>query len=381
MTCSHQLSLADKVAFLSRPGAYAPPVDAVILRETHMSWVFLAGDRVYKLKKPVRFPYLDFSSLDRREAACRAEVGLNRRLAPDVYIGVAPLTLSSAGPSIGGAGPMADWLVVMHRLDERWALEQVLRERRLDTSQLDRLVATLVRFYRRARPVFLSAGAHLWRWSENLTANRRVLLDPRFGLPSALIQRIDRIQRRFVAEHRRMLEARAFRHHIVDGHGDLRPEHVWLNAEVRIIDCLEFNARLRTVDPFDEIAYLDLECERLGAAWAGRYIKNRAERGLNERLPAALFHFYRSYRAMLRARLAIAHLSEPAPRTPEKWPRHAHAYLNIAIRDAARLEILLRTQQGRSARGHRGGGRSPRRGADRCPTRHHSPNGTAARCR
>jgi aminoglycoside phosphotransferase family enzyme len=346
VTCSHQLSLADKVAFLSRPGAYAHPVDAVTLRETHMSWVFLAGDRVYKLKKPVRFPYLDFSTLDRREAACRAEVGLNRRLAPDVYVGVAPLTLSSAGPSVGGAGPIADWLVVMHRLDERWALEQVLRERRLDTSQLDRLVATLVRFYRRARPVLLSAGAHLWRWSEDLSANRRILLAPRFGLPSALMQRVDRIQRRFVAEHRRMLEARVLKHRIVDGHGDLRPEHVWLNAEVRVIDCLEFNPRLRAVDPFDEIAYLDLECERLGAAWAGRYIKSGVERGLNERLPAALFHFYRSYRAMLRARLAIAHLSEPAPRTPEKWPRRARTYLNIAFSDAARLEALLRAQQG-----------------------------------
>jgi aminoglycoside phosphotransferase family enzyme len=387
VTCAHQLSLADKVAFLSRPGAYAHRVDAVTLRETHMSWVFLAGDRVYKLKKPVRFPYLDFSSLDRREAACRAEVSLNRRLAPDVYVGVAPLTLSSSGPSIGGAGPIADWLVVMHRLDERWALEQVLRERRLDTSQLDRLVATLVRFYRRARPVFLSAGAHLSRWSENLTANRRVLLDPRFALPSALIQRVDRIQRRFVAEHRRMLEARALRHRIVDGHGDLRPEHIWLNAEVRIIDCLEFNPRLRAVDPFDEIAYLDLECERLGAAWAGRYVKTRVERRLNERLPAALFHFYRSYRAVLRARLAIAHLSEPTPRTPEKWPRRARAYLDIAARDAARLEALVTTPQGRPARGYRGGGRSPRRGAARqkecpaCSRRLPAPAGTAPRCR
>jgi aminoglycoside phosphotransferase family enzyme len=385
--CSHQLSLADKVAFLSRPDTYVHQVDAVIPRETHMSWVFLAGDRVYKLKKPVRFPYLDFSSLDRREAACRAEVGLNRRLAPDVYIGVAPLALSSAGPSIGGAGAIADWLVVMHRLDERWALEQVLRERRLDTSQLDRLGATLVRFYRRARPVFLSAGAHVWRWSENLTANCRVLLDPRFGLPSAPVQRVDRIQRRFLAAQRRMLEARVLRHRIVDGHGDLRPEHIWLNAEVRIIDCLEFNPRLRAVDPFDEIAYLDLECERLGAAWAGRYIKSRVECALNDGVPPALFHFYRSYRAMLRARLAIAHLSEPAPRTPEKWPRRALAYLAIAARDATRLEALLRTPRGRPARGRRGGGRSPRRGADRwggfpaCPARHRSPSGTGARCR
>jgi aminoglycoside phosphotransferase family enzyme len=387
VTCAKWPALADKVAFLGRPGAYAHPVGDVALRETHMSWVFLAGDRVYKLKKPVRFPYLDFSTLARREAACRAEVSLNRRLAPDVYIGVAPLTASAGGLTIGGAGETADWLVVMRRLDERWDLEQVLREGRLETRQLDRLAATLVRFYRRARPVLVSAGAHLCEWSGSLTANRRVLLDARFGLPAALILRIDRIQRRFLAGHRGMLESRVRRHRIVDGHGDLRPEHIWLDGTIRIIDCLEFNARLRAVDPFDEIAYLGLECERLGAAWAGRYLGRCIERGLNERLPPALFHFYRSYRAMLRARLAIAHLAEPDPRTPEKWPRRARAYLAIAARDARRLQALVTAPGGRSGCGRRGGARSPGRGAappagsPACARRRRAPGGTAARCR
>jgi aminoglycoside phosphotransferase family enzyme len=388
VSCFRQPTLADKVSFLSRPDAYARPAGEVVLRETHMSRVFLAGDRVYKLKKPVRFPYLDFSTLERREAACRAEVDLNRRLAPDVYIGVAPLTVSPLGAlAIGGEGEVADWLVVMRRLDERWVLEEVLREGRLKTPQLDRLAATLVRFYRRARPVLISPGAHLLDWSRSLAENRRVLLDRRFGLPTALILRIDRVQRRFVAERRDLIDARVRRHRIVDGHGDLRPEHIWLDHEIRIIDCLEFNARLRAVDPFDEIAYLDLECERLGAAWAGRYIRTRIERGLAASVPPALFHFYRSYRATLRARLAIAHLAEPNPRTPEKWPRRAGAYLAIAARDAARLEALLRTPRGRPGGGRRGDARSPRQGAappaesPACPRRRPAPAGTAARCR
>jgi aminoglycoside phosphotransferase family enzyme len=340
-------TLADKVEFLSRPDAYPHAVDELIRRETHMSWVFLAGDKVYKLKKPVRFPYLDFSTLGRREAACRAEFSLNRRLAPDVYVGVTPLVISSRGLSLGGAGSIVDWLVVMRRLDDHWALEHVLRDGRLETSQLDRLVATLVRFYRRARPAFVSPGSYLAEWSKNLTVNRRVLLEARFGLPSGLIRKVDRIQRRFVAECGDTLTARVRRRRIVDGHGDLRPEHVWLDHEVRIIDCLEFNTRLRTVDPFDEIAFLTLECERLGAAWAGQYIRKGVESRLHEDLPAELFLFYRSYRATLRARLAIAHLFEPRPRTPEKWPRLARTYLNIAARDAAKLDALLRTRRGR----------------------------------
>ena len=380
-------TLAEKVAFLSRPDAYPFSVGEVMLRETHMSWVFLTGDRVYKLKKPVRFPYLDFSTLEQREAACRAEVSLNRRLAPNVYIGVAPLTTSAGGLCIGGAGALTDWLVVMRRLDDWWTLEQALHENRLETAQLDRLAATLVPFYRHARPVLISSGPHLREWSRSLTANRRILLDPRFGLPSALIGRIDRLQRRFLAECSAMLGARVRRRRIVDGHGDLRPEHIWLDHHVRIIDCLEFNPRLRAVDPFDEIAYLDLECERLGAPWAGRSIRARVERGLREDLPLALYHFYRSYRATLRARLAIAHLAEPQPRTPEKWPRLARTYLDIGARDAVSLEVALRTPQGRRGRGRREDARSPRReavpsGESRsCPRPPRVPAEMAARCR
>jgi aminoglycoside phosphotransferase family enzyme len=345
--CVGEPTLADKVAFLSRPDAYPHRVGEVILRETHMSWVFLAGDRVYKLKKPVRFPYLDFSTLQRRETACRAEISLNRRLASDVYIGIAPLTASADRLAIGGAGVIIDWLVVMLRLDDRWALDRVLLEKRLETVQLDRLARTLVRFYRRARPLFVSSSSHLSEWSRSLAANRRLLLHPRFGLPPEPIMRIDCVQRRFASQCRATLAARVDRCRIIDGHGDLRPEHIWLNHEVRIIDCLEFNPRLRAVDPFDEIAFLDLECERLGAACAGRYIRTHVARGLNEDLPEGLYRFYRSYRATLRARLAIAHLCELSPRTPEKWPRLARAYLEIAGREAASLGAALRTRQGR----------------------------------
>jgi aminoglycoside phosphotransferase family enzyme len=184
-------------------------------------------------------------------------------------------------------------------------------------------------------------------WSKNLSVNRRVLLEERLGLPSGLIRKVDRIQRQFVAEHGDLLATRVRLGRIVDGHGDLRPEHVWLDHDVRVIDCLEFNTRLRTVDPLDEVAFLTLECERLGAAWAGQYIKRGVERGLHEDMPEELFLFYRSYRATLRARLAIAHLLEPNPRTPEKWPRLARTYLDIAARDAAQLEALLRRRRGR----------------------------------
>ena len=342
-------TLDQKVDFLSRSSAYGPSVTGALSRETHMSWVFLAGDRVYKLKKPVRFPYLDFSTLRRREAACRAELRLNRRLASDVYLDVVPLTATPHGLAIGGDAKVVDWLVVMRRLDEAQTLEHAILEDRLAPWQLDRLIATLVQFYRRAEPVFLSPAVHLRDWRKSLSDNRRVLLDPRLGLPSGLIRRIASSQAKFLTEQPRALAKRVCERGIIDGHGDLRPEHIWLGDPVRIIDCLEFNPRLRAVDPFDEIAFLSLECDRLGAGWAGKYIARRVMRGLRDGLSKELFLFYRGHRAMLRARLAIAHLLEPNPRTPDKWPRLARAYLRIAAADAIRLERSLKRRANRPA--------------------------------
>ena len=104
---------------------------------------------------------------------------------------------------------------------------------------------------------------------------------------------------------------------------------------------------MRAVDPFDEIAYLCIECDRLGARWASQYIRRRAIHALRDHLSDALFTFYRCHRATLRARLSIAHLMEAEPRTPEKWPRLARSYLRIAAADAVRLERMLKTRANR----------------------------------
>jgi len=341
------LSPADKVAFLLRGDAYRPPVSGVERHETHMSQVFLAGDRVYKLKKPVRFPYLDFSTLARRETACRAELKLNRRLALDTYREVVALVRTEKGLAIGGEGEVVDWLVVMKRLDETQMLDRVIAEGRLHRWQLDRVAAALVQFYRRASAALISPAIHVAEFWCSLAYNRRILLDPRFHLPAGCVRAVDAVQRRFLSERAALLAERVRMRRIVDGHGDLRPEHISLGDPARIIDCLEFNARLRMVDPFDEIAFLCIECERLGAPWAGEYLRRRVMLALHDGHSEELFVFYRCHRASLRARLAVAHLLEPDPRTPEKWEPLARGYLRIAAADAVRLARSLRTRGGR----------------------------------
>ena len=113
-----------KIALLSCPATYGAQVESVEVVETHMSLLFVAGATVYKLKKPVRFPYLDFSTLSRREAACRAELGLNRRLAPDIYLDTVAITGGEAEPKINGDGPALEWAVRMRTFDADSTLDQ-----------------------------------------------------------------------------------------------------------------------------------------------------------------------------------------------------------------------------------------------------------------
>lgn len=332
------VSIEEKVSFLSSPRAYAPDAGAIDVRETHMSWLFLVGDRVYKFKKPVVYPYLDFRTLAARERNCRAEVRLNRRLAPDVYLGVSRLTADGCGAlSLDGEGETVEWLVVMRRLPEDRLLHNAIHRGAVARGEIERVATILGGFYRDQPPVEVRPEKQLDLFFEQQQTNREMLTDPRFSLvedvPDRVLSAIDE-----VLEHEPgLVTARITAGRIVEGHGDLRPEHVCLNDPPVIIDCLEFNRTLRLLDPFDELADLAMECERLGAAWIGPLIIKRCMADLGDRPPAALMAFYTAYRACLRARLAVRHLYDTDVREPDKWLPLAREYLAIAERACVRL--------------------------------------------
>ena len=172
-----KVTLREKLAFLSRPSTFGEPEGGVASIETHMSWVFLAGDRVYKLRKPVRYPFLDFSTLAAREADCHAEIRLNRRLAPDVYLGVVRLTREANGTlALDGAGVVADWLVVMRRLPESAMLDRAIVGGTVTPGQIERVAALLAAFYRSLGPADVSEEGYLGRFARQ-HVNNRALLD------------------------------------------------------------------------------------------------------------------------------------------------------------------------------------------------------------
>lgn len=326
--------LPDKVAFLRAPAAYTPRPSRVEACETHMSYVFLTDSDAYKLKKPVRYPFLDFSTLAARAASCRAEVELNRRLAPDVYLGAVALTQTIDGRlQLGGAGEVVDWLVRMRRLPADRMLDRMIAERRLQPSDLAPLAARLADFYAGTPRIEIAPERFVAALEHEHRLNMELLHEPRFELDRAELAAIDAALRRFFAEERALLHRRVAAGRIVDGHGDLRPEHVCLTDPPRVIDCLEFNRDLRRVDWADEIAFLGFECALLGAPWVGPALREPIAARLADAVPPELTDFYTALRACLRARLAVAHLLEPDPRDGARWLPRARAYLHLA-RDA-----------------------------------------------
>lgn len=337
------VSFDDKLDFFRDCRSYPSGMNTPIVgQETHMSWVFLAGDKAYKLKKPLRLPYLDYSSLEKRKSACLDELRLNRRLAPDVYLAVVPLRRSPTGLSLAEKGVIVDWLVVMRRLDKASMLEDMLLQHRIQTRQLDRLAHFLGGFYRHARKIHLAPETWIGRWRQLILSNRAILFNDRFAIPKAKLLRIDGALCRFLARKKQLISARVRGSAIVEGHGDLRPEHIVVHPSTAVIDCLEFNVRFRMVDPLDEAAYLSVECERLGARSSGRRIEAVLARALRVRPAPALLSFYRCYRAALKARLMLAHLMETNPRKPTAWLPLAKAYLDIADAESRNIQRALR---------------------------------------
>jgi aminoglycoside phosphotransferase family enzyme len=321
-----------KVAFLRRGDAYPDTPSGVVVFETHMSWVFLAGPNAYKLKKPVRHEGLDFTTMEGRRLDCEAELRLNRRLAPDVYLDVVPLVADEAGRlALAGRGRVVDWLVKMRRLPEEAMLDRAIGAGRVDASHIHKIAQLLADFYRRAERVRMSGLHYREKLERAVHADLRELDNPAWRLSRSLVRGVPERQLERLQRDAALFDERAQAGRIVDGHGDLRPEHICLEAEPIIIDCLEFNQELRLLDPVDELAFLALECERLGAPSIGEHILAAYEELSGDRPDPRLVRFYRDHRAYRRAKIAIWHLRDHLGRHRDKWRRQAQHYLELAM--------------------------------------------------
>jgi aminoglycoside phosphotransferase family enzyme len=322
--------IEEEVAFLSRPEAYPDRVFRVETKQTHMSWIFLTETDAWKLKKRVCSEYVDFSTPERRRHNCKKEVRLNRRLAPDVYRGVVPLTVDRQGDlQLGGQGKPVDWLVCMRRLPSDRMLDRVIARRAVSEEDMIDLATVLSAFYKTARPIRITGPQYGSRLAADLQAAGKELIKARYGLPSNFVESVVRSQLEFLEHNPSLFDGRVQAGKIVEGHGDLRPEHICLERPPVIIDCLEFNRNLRILDAASELAFLALECERLGAPEIEEPVFRAYHKETGDRPPHELLTFYKSYHACVRAKVAVWHLKDASVCNRAAWVAKANRYLNI----------------------------------------------------
>lgn len=302
------------VSFLRGAAAYADGTRDVAVVETRMSWLFLTATDVYKLKKAMRQDGLDFSTPALRRFNCDEEVRLNRRLAPDVYHGVVAVTRQPDGRlALGGGGVPVDWLVHMRRLPAERSLEQVLLSGRAAAAAVTirDMACRLARFYAEAAPEAVGGSVYCDRLAAGVRLDWEALVAPHYALARAKVECLARSQLVLLERCRPLFAGRADDGHLVEGHGDLRPEHIWLVEPPVVIDCIEFDRTLRVIDPADDLAFLALECERLGAAAVGGTFMDAYVAATGDHPPPQVLGFYRVYRAMRRATIAVRHLDDP----------------------------------------------------------------------
>ena len=327
----------EKLDFLREPGNYPDGPARVEVVETHFAWVFLTERHAYKMKKPVRRDTMDYRALASRERGCRNELELNRRLAPWVYLAVVPLGLHENGRlALGRGREVVDWLVQMLRLPAGATLECAIVEGRVGEEEIGAIVRLLASFYATAARRPLPPQAYCRRLRRRTAANAGHLAEPALGLSPALFEPVIAAQQEYLMRMRRLVGARGER--LVDCHGDLRPEHVFLEPRPCAIDCLEYDSDLRRLDPAEEAAFLALECARLGRRDLGALLLARLRSGMHDPAPDHLLHYYQSQSAVTRAKLAAWHLHDPAYADRPRWIGLAHSYLeDAAERIAAAL--------------------------------------------
>lgn len=311
---------SEQVYSIARQGGFPGAKTPVEVVETHISWVILTPSYAFKIKKPVRFPYLDFSTLEKREHFCREELRLNRRLAPKMYLGVLPVMLEGDGHfeitvEDDDGGTVIDYAVSMKRVDNAWQMDRLLQENAVSVADMEALANMLVAFHRRA---VLQKSETGYRISEirsdfadlfRLRATAIQFLGENIG---SKFDRWQQVATEFLDRHEIRLHDRADQGLWIDGHGDLHARNIFLLPSGPIpFDCIEFNPHYRRLDVLNELAFLCMDLDanghpELGEAFMAAYLRGWNCMPLPE--DRQLFQYFKAYRANVRLKIVLVEL-------------------------------------------------------------------------
>jgi hypothetical protein len=330
---------AELVKAMRRPDFYPHPVDEVGYLQTHVSSVFLTGRWAYKLKKPVDFGFLDFTTPELRREACRKELELNRRLAPDVYREVKAVTMEGDEPVLGGEGRAVDWVVVMRQLEQELLGPNVLAAGELTEEKIDAVVDLLVPFYRNA---WTGPGVDEFGSVETIRFNTNENFEQTAdfvgrALTGEQYEEIRSFTDSFLEEEEELLRRRVEEGRIRECHGDLHLGNIFFSAPPVIFDCIEFNERFRCSDVAVDLAFLVMDLDFQGRPELARRVVERYVEGSGDTELPDLIDFYACYRAYVRGKIACLTSRDPAldEEAREGQIQLARRYFDLAHRYAS----------------------------------------------
>ena len=305
------MQLAQLIESMSQPGAYSEQVATVEVCHTHISVVFLCGQHVYKVKKPVNLGFLDFSTLANRRHYCEEEVRLNRRLAPKVYLGVVPICRRNGGLKIEGDGEAVEWAVKMQRLPDEATLRSRLQHGQVGSDAIATIARRIAVFHDQAESSpHIAAFGRFEVVARNVRENF-VQSGDQVGatVSKSVFARLQDLTERSLARHASLIESRAERGVPRDTHGDLRLSHVYCFPErespddLVIIDCIEFNERFRFADPVSDLAFLYMGLSMHGRRDLAKVLAEECFRAKGDAEGRQLLPFYVAYRAAVRGKV------------------------------------------------------------------------------
>lgn len=310
------------------PGAYPHPVEAIHVIQTHTACVFLTGEYAYKIKKPVYFGFLDYRMLEQRRAFCEQEMILNRRLCPDIYLDVVPLTNQQGRLQIGGEGSAVEWAVRMRQLREADMLPARLQTNTLEENSIERLAHTLAGFHNRAHTdETVRAYGSTVSLADTIAVTLRTMQQVIADTPrTEIFHTLHSYFARFQEQQTHLFRERVHQNRIRDCHGDLRAQNICLDARfsegIQIFDCIEFNPSFRYIDTAADIAYLAMDLDLAGhSALRARLLEIYA-REANDNDLAQILPFYLTYRAMVRGNIALLAAQESEVPAAERQAQH-----------------------------------------------------------
>jgi aminoglycoside phosphotransferase family enzyme/predicted kinase len=349
------MELLSIINSLSDPRAYTGAVDKIEVRQTHISVVFLAGDFAYKIRKPVKFAFLDFSSRSQRRLDCQREVDLNQRLAPDVYLGIVPIVLRDGRLQVEGVGETVEWAVKMRRLPDECTLKFRLAHDSVGKDVMTMLARRLASFH--ATAAFGSEIAQFGRYEavakhvlENLEVGDS---DRNATIERGLFERLTNLTRQKLEDVRDVIERRAKKLIPRDTHGDLRLDHIYLFPDqlppgnLCIIDCIEFNDGFRYADPISDIAFLIMDLKFYGRAVLAEILISEYFDASGDEEGRLVLALYTSYRSAVRAKVALLESTEPEIPEHKRLValEHARAHWLLALNEleapSRRICLLL----------------------------------------